>query len=54
MFAFSVHDAVPLLGVDGVVDTLTVHLQGTGSGSLYRPCATPTEGVVSCTMSEEQ
>ena len=43
------HDVVPLLDVDGVVEALTGHLQGTGSGSLYRPHAAPTQGVVSCT-----
>ena len=44
-----VHDVVPLLDVDGVVEALTAHLQGTGSGSLYCPRAAPTQGVVSCT-----
>ena len=42
------HDVVPLLDVDGIVEALTGHLQGTGSGSLYCPHAAPTQGVVSC------
>ena len=42
-----VHDAVPLLDVDG--DVKAARLQGTGSGSLYCPRAVPTQGVVSCT-----
>ena len=46
-----VHDAVPLLDVDGVVEALTVHLQSTGSSSLHCPRAAPTQGVVSCTCS---
>ena len=37
-----VHDVVPLLDVDGVVEALTAHLQSTGSGSLYCPRAAPT------------
>ena len=41
-----VHDVVPLLDVDGVVEALTGRLQGTGSGSLYYPSAAPTQGVV--------
>ena len=44
-----VHDVVPLLDVDGVVEALTRHLHGTGSSSLYSPRAAPTQGVVSCT-----
>ena len=44
-----VHDVVPLLDVEGVVEALTGHLQGTGSGSLDCPRAAPTQGVVSCT-----
>ena len=47
-----VHDAVPLLDVDGVVEALTGCLQGTGSGSLYCPRAAPTQGVVSCTYEQ--
>ena len=46
-----VHDVVPLLDVDGVVEALTGHLQGTGSGSLYCLRA-PTQGVVSCTYQQ--
>ena len=46
------HDVVPLFDVDGVVEALTGHLQGTGSGSLYCPCAAPTQGVVSCTYEQ--
>ena len=42
-----VHDAVPLLDVDG--DVKAARLQGTGSGSLYCPRAVPTQCVVSCT-----
>ena len=47
-----VHDVVPLLDVDGVVEALTGHLQGTGSGSLYCPRVGPTQGVVSCTYEQ--
>ena len=47
-----VHDVVPLLDVDGIVEALTGHLQGTGSGSLYCPRAAPTRGVVSCTCEQ--
>ena len=47
-----VHDVVPLLDVDGVVEALTVRLQSTGSGSLYCPRAAPTHGVVSCTYEQ--
>ena len=47
-----VHDVVPLLDVTGVVEALTGHLQGTGSGSLYCPRAAPTQGVVSCTYQQ--
>ena len=36
-----VHDVVPLLDVDGVVEALTRHLHGTGSGSLYGTRAAP-------------
>ena len=46
-----VHDVVPLLDVEGVVEALTAHLQSTGSGSLYRPRAVPTQGV-SCTYEQ--
>ena len=46
------HDVVPLLDVDGVVEGLTGHLQGTGSGSLYCLCAAPTRGVVLCTYEQ--
>ena len=44
-----VHDVVPLLDVDGVVEALTAGLQSTlsGSGSLYCPHAALTQGVVS-------
>ena len=47
-----VHDVVPVLDMDGVVEPLTGHLQGTGSGSLYCPRAAPTQGVVSCTYQQ--
>ena len=47
-----VHDVVPLLDVDGVVEALTGHLQGTGSGSLNCPRVGPTQGVVSCTYEQ--
>ena len=47
-----VHDVVPLLDVDGVVEALTARLQSTGSGSLYCPRAAPTQGVVSCTYEQ--
>ena len=47
-----VHDVVPLLDVDCVVEALTRRLQGTGSGSLYCPRAAPTQGVVSCTYEQ--
>ena len=47
-----VHDVVPLLDVDGIVEDLTGHLQGTGSGGLYCPRAAPTRGVVSCTCEQ--
>ena len=48
-----VHDVVPLLDVDGVVEALTGRLQGTAcSGSLYCPRAAPTQGVVSCTYEQ--
>ena len=47
-----VHDVVPLLDVDGVVEALTAHLQSTGSGSLYCRRAAPTQGVVSCTYKQ--
>ena len=43
------HDVVPLLDVDGVVEALTTRLQSTGSGSLYWARAVPIHGVVSCT-----
>ena len=46
------HDVVPLLDVDGVVEALTACLQSTGSGSLYCPRAAPTQGVVSCTYEQ--
>ena len=58
MFAFvgsqmpRMHDAVPLLGVDSVVEALSRRLQGTGSGSLYCPHAAPTQRVVSCTYEQ--
>ena len=38
--------------MDSVVEALTGHLQGTGSGSLYCPRAAPTQGVVSCTYEQ--
>ena len=47
-----VHDVVPLLDVDGIVEALTGDLQGTGSGSLYCPRAAPARGVVSCTCEQ--
>ena len=47
-----VHDVVPLLDVDGVVEALTARLQSTGSGTLYCPRAAPTQGVVSCTYEQ--
>ena len=47
-----VHDVVPLLDVDGVVEALTECLHSTGSGSLYYPCAAPTQGIVSCTYEQ--
>ena len=47
-----VHDVVPLLDVDGVLEALTARLQSTGSGSLYCPRAAPTQGVVSCTYEQ--
>ena len=47
-----VHDVVHLLDLDGVVEALTGRLQGTGSGSLYFPCAAPIQGVVSCTYEQ--
>ena len=43
-----IHDMV--LDVDGVVQAVTAHLQGTGSDSLCCPCAALTQGVASCTM----
>ena len=46
------HDVVPLLDVDGVVEALPGHLQGTGSGSLYCPRAAPTQEAVSCTYEQ--
>ena len=47
-----VHDVVPLLDVDGVVEAVTRHLQGAGSGSLYCPRAAPIQKVVSCTYEQ--
>ena len=47
-----VHDLVPLLDVDDVVEALTAHLQSTGSGSLYCPRAAPTQGVIACTYEQ--
>ena len=47
-----VHDVVPLLDVDDVVEALTARLQSTGSGSLYFPRAARTQGVVSCTYEQ--
>ena len=47
-----VHDVVPLLDGDGVVEALTALLQRTGSGGLLRPRAAPTQGVVSCTYEQ--
>ena len=47
-----VHDVVPLLDVEGVVEALAGHLQGIGSGSLYCPRAAPTQVVVSCTYEQ--
>ena len=37
-----IHDTVPLLDVDSVVEALTACLQGTGSGGLYCPRVGPT------------
>ena len=37
-----IHDTVPLLYVDSVVEALTACLQGTGSGGLYCPRVGPT------------
>jgi hypothetical protein len=47
-----VHDVVPLLDVDGVVEALTARLQSTGSSRLHCPRAAPTQGVVSCTYEQ--
>ena len=47
-----VHDRVPLLDVDGVVEALTARLQSTGSGSLSCPRAAPSQDVVSCTYEQ--
>ena len=47
-----VHDVVPLLDVDGVVEALTARWQSTGSGTLYCPRAAPAQGVVSCTYKQ--
>ena len=47
-----VHDVVPLLDVDGILEALTAHLQSTGSGGLYCPRAALTQGVVSCTYEQ--
>ena len=47
-----VHDVVPLLHVDGVVEAPTARLQSTGSGSLYCPRAAPAQGVLSCTYEQ--
>ena len=47
-----VHDVVPLLDVDGIVDALTMRLQGTGSASLFCPRAAPTQGVGSYTCEQ--
>ena len=47
-----VHDVMPLLDEDGVVEPLTARLQGTGSGGLYCPRAAPTRGIVSCTYEQ--
>ena len=45
-----VHDVVPLLDVDGVVEALTALLQR-NSGQHY-PRAAPTQGVVSCSYEQ--
>ena len=37
-----VHDVVPLLHVNDVVEALSAHLQSTGSGSLHCSRAAPT------------
>ena len=47
-----VHDVVPLLDVDSVVEALTANLQSTGSDSLYCPRSAPTQGVVSRTYEQ--
>ena len=47
-----VHDVVPLLHVDGVVEALTALLQRTGSSGQHCPRAAPTQGVVSCTYEQ--
>ena len=47
-----VHDVVPLLDVDGVVEALTALLQRTGSSGQHCPRAAPTQGVVSCTYEQ--
>ena len=47
-----VHDVVPLLEVDSVVEALTECLQSTGSGSLYCPRAARTQGLVLCTYKQ--
>ena len=39
-----VHDVLPLLDVDGVLEALTARLQSTDSGSLCCPRAAPSQG----------
>lgn len=45
-------DVVPLLDIDGVVETLTTRLQAVGSGAQFCPRAPPTQAVVSCTYEQ--
>ncbi len=45
-------DVVPLLDVDGVVESLTVTLQATGDSASFCPRQAPTQGVVSCTYEQ--
>ena len=47
-----VHDVVPLVDVNAVVEALTERLHSTGSGNLYCLRAAPTQGVVSCTYEQ--
>ncbi len=47
-----VFDVMPLLGIDNIVDALTVQLRDMGSVALYCPREAPTRGVVSCTYEQ--